>query len=324
MRVFVTGASGFIGSALVRELITAGHEVIGLVRTAEAATALASIGAQPLRGTLTDLGGLTKAASDADGVVHLAYMHGLGQIPLPQRLSILFGGSPAGIVSRFVRTTALADQRAIDALGEGMRDSGRPLVTTFGTLGLATPGLARHAPATEADLPDPRSPGFGRALAERHVDTWAERGVRAMIVRLAPTVHGPDDAGFVSQLAKIARARKVAGYPGDGQMRWPAVHRADAARLFRLALERGQAGARYHGVAETGITQREIAEAIANRLAMSCHSIPTQQATRHFGWLAPFVSVDNATSAERTQAMLGWKPQGPGLLRNLKESAVLG
>lgn len=324
MRVFVTGASGFIGTALVRELVDAGHAVSALARTERSAAALRRLGVEPIPSSLTNPHVLREAAARSDGVIHLAYMHKLGQIPLPRRLSIFFGGAPSGIVSRFVQTTTVADQRAIDALGEGLRGSGRPLVTTFGTLGLGAPGHVGPAPATEADNPNPNSPGFVRATVEKNVEMWAERGVRASIIRLAPAVHGPGDAGFVSELARIARARKLSGYLEDGCMRWPAVHRADAARLFRLALEKGEPGARYHGVAEAAIAQRDIAEAIAQRLELSCQSIPTERAASHFKWLTPFLCVDNATSAEHTRAELDWQPRGPGLLKNLTEGPVLG
>jgi nucleoside-diphosphate-sugar epimerase len=318
MRVFVTGASGFIGSAVVKELIASGHVVMALARSDKSAAALEKMGAAPRRGSLTELETLRTAAADADGVIHLAYMHSLAQIPVRQRLGIFLGGAPGGIVSRFVRATALADRRAIDALGAGLRGSGRPLVTTFGTLGLAATGRVVCAPATEADMPDPQSPGFGRAQVEQAVEVWAKRGVRASIVRLAPSVHGEDDAGFVSQLIRIARAKKHSAFVGDGRHRWPAVHRADAARLFRLALEKGAAGARYHGVAEPGIAQRDIAEAIGRRLHLPCRAITSDDAARHFGWLAPFVGVDNPTSAEYTRTALDWHPREADLLRDLE------
>lgn len=317
MRVFVTGATGYIGSALVKELIRAGHVVVGLARSDRAEAALRRVGAIVHLGSLTDLDSLRKGASTADGVIHLAYMHGLGQIPLRERLGIFLGGGPAGIVSRFVGVTTRADKRAIDAIGETLSGSGRPMVTTFGTMGLAVPGHIRAAPATERDHPDPRSPGFGRARVERAVQAWAERGVRASVIRLPPTVYGPGNAGFVSELIKIAGKKAVSAFPGDGENRWPAVHRNDAARLFRLALEDGSPGACYHGVAEEGIPVRSIAGAISQMLDVPHRSIPSERVAGHFGWLAPFVSIDNASSAQQTTAALNWHPSNAGLLEEI-------
>lgn len=260
MRVFVTGATGFVGAAVVRELIAAGHAVVGLARSEIGAKALLAAGAQPHRGDLDDPESLRRGAAISDGVIHLAFMHGLSKASITGRLQVLFGGLPSGIVSRFMTVTTEADRRAIDTLGAALKGSGRPLVTTFGTMGLA-PGLPVATPATEHDMPDPRSPGAGRAASEEVVERWASLGVRASMVRLAPSVHGDGDTGLIPQLIGVARKKRASAYIGNGLNRWPAVHRRDAARLFRLALERGFAGARYHGVAEEGVTFREIAEA---------------------------------------------------------------
>lgn len=322
MRVFVTGASGFIGTTLVKELVKEGHHVIGLARSPQSAERLRRVGAEPHAGTLTDLTSLRSGAEKTDGVVHLAYMHALSQIPLRQRLGLFVGGRPSGIVSRFVRITTQADRAAIDALGETLRDSARPLVTAFGTLGLAAPGKHWRAPANERDAPDPRSPGFGRAQVEQTVATWAERGVRTSIIRLPPTVHGYGRAGFVSELIRIARKRNLSAYPVDGANRWPAVHVEDAARLFRLALESGQAGTTYHGVAEEGIALKGIAETIAHALHLPCQSLPTESRGGHFGWLGAFVGLDNPAEAALTRAALDWGPTQVGLLADLEQGTL--
>ena len=324
MRVFVTGASGFIGTILIKELVKEGHHVMGLARSPQAAERLRRVGAEPHAGALTDLTSLRSGAEKSDGVVHLAYMHALSQIPLRQRLGLLLGGPPSGIVSRFVRITTQADRAAIDALGATLRNSGRPLVTAFGTLGLAAPGKHWQVPANEKEPPDPRSPGFGRAQVEQAVGAWAEHGVRASIIRLPPTVHGYGRAGFVSELIRIARKRRLSAYPIDGAHRWPAVHVEDAARLFRLALESGQAGMTYHGVAEEGIALKDIAETIARALHLPCQSLPVERCGSHFGWLGAFVGLDNPTEAALTRAALDWVPAQTGLLTDLEEGPFFG
>lgn len=321
MRVLVTGAQGFIGTAVVRELQQAGHVVVGLARSGAAEQTLRCMGVEPVRGDLENTDGLRQAASASDGVVHLAFMHGLSKMSLARRMHVFLGGRPAGLVTRFLSITTEADRRAIDALAEGLKGSGRPLVTTFGTLGLACDGAYRSMPFAEGDHPDPQSPGFGRARAESVVEAWAERGVRASIIRLPPSVHGDGDAGFVPQLIRTARKKKCAAYIGDGSNRWPAVHRLDAARLFRLALERGEAGARYHGVAEQGIALRDIAAVIGRRLGLPvvCHK--AAQAAAAFGWLAPMVSLDNPASSVLTRARLGWEPRETGLLADIDRAS---
>jgi nucleoside-diphosphate-sugar epimerase len=276
---------------------------------------------QVFRGDLENADSLREAASASDGVIHLAFMHGLSKASLARRLHVFFGGRPGGIVTRFLAVTTEADRRAIEALAEGLEGSGRPLVTTFGTLGLASGGPRRSVPFAESDGPDPRSPGFGRATTESTVEAWAARGVRASIVRLPPSVHGDGDAGFVPQLVRAARQKKCAAYVGDGRNRWPAVHRLDAARLFRLALEHGEAGARYHGVAEEGIAFRDIAGVIGRRLGLPMASCEAAQASAHFGWLAPLVSLDNPASSALTRERLGWQPREAGLLADIDRAS---
>ena len=207
MRVFVTGATGFIGSAVAEELMAAGHSVTALARSEEAGKTLSAKGVQPILGNLDDMESLRTAAAAADGVIHLAFMHGLAQIPLAQRLRIFFGGLPTGIVSRFLAVSAEADRRAIDTIGAALKGSGRPLVTTFGTMGLSHVGFRAGKPATEEDEPDPLSPGIARAKTEEKVEALASLGVRATMVRLAPSVHGEGDTGLVPQLIGIARKK---------------------------------------------------------------------------------------------------------------------
>jgi nucleoside-diphosphate-sugar epimerase len=317
MRVFVTGATGFIGSAVVEELIDAGHSVTALARSEEAGKKLSAKGVQPHLGNLDDMGSLRSAAAAADGVIHLAYMHELSQIPFGQRLGIILGGLPSSIVARFLKVSADADRRAIDTIGAALQGSGRPLVTTFGTLGLSHEGFRAAKPATEEDEPDPLSPGIDRAKTEETVEGWASLGVRATMVRLAPSVHGEGDTGLVPQLIGIARKRGHSGYIGDGENRWPAVHRRDAARLFRLALEKGVAGARYHGVAEEGIPFRSIAEAIGRKLNLPTGSISAKEAAKQFSYFGGFAATDNPCSSNRTREQLDWEPSRAGLLADL-------
>jgi nucleoside-diphosphate-sugar epimerase len=295
MRVLVTGATGWIGSAVVPELVGAGHDVVGLARSDASADALAAASAEALRGSLDDLDELRAAAAASDGVIHLAFKH-----------DEAFSGRYAA--------AAAADRRAITALGAGLEGSGRPLVIAS--------GLAAHAPGalvTEEDVPDPAAPASERARSEQALLALASAGVRSASVRLAPTVHGAGDHGFVATLVAIAREKGVSGYIGDGANRWPAVHRADAARLFRLALEGAPAGAVLHGVAEEGVPVRAIADVIARRLALPATSIAPEDAPAHFGWLADFLALDVRASSALTRKRLGWEPTHPGLLADLEQ-----
>jgi nucleoside-diphosphate-sugar epimerase len=318
MRVFVTGATGFVGAAVVQELIGAGHHVTALARSETAAAKLRAKGITPHLGNIDDLSSLRTAAAAADGVIHLAFMHALSQIPLAKRLRVLLSGLPTGIVSRFLATSAAADRQAIDALGAALKGSGRPLVTTFGAMGLADRTMRASRPATEHDAPAEGSPGIARAITEDVVESWASLGVRATMIRLAPSVHGDGDTGFVPQLIATARKTGKSAYVGDGSNRWTAVHRTDAARLFRLALESGIAGARYHGVAEESIPFRTIADVIGRRLDLPVVGIAPKDAPKQFSFLAPFIQADNPASSDLTRTKLGWQPQQTGLIADLE------
>ena len=293
MQVFVTGASGWIGSATVQELLGAGHDVVGLARSADSATALAAAGAEPLLGSLDDLDTLRAAATRSDGVIHLAFKH-----------DIAFTGDFQGAVD--------ADRRAIEVFGDALEGSGRPLLIASGTLGLA-PGRV----GTERDLPDP---AVHPRIANAHAAlSLADRGVRSSVVRFAPTVHGEGDHGFVATLVNIAREKQIAGFLGDGSNRWPAVHRLDAANLVRLAFEKAPAGSVLHATDEDGIATRAIAEAIGRQLDVPVASIPDDEAADHFGFLAGFYGMDAPASSLLTRELLGWAPTQPGLLADLDE-----
>lgn len=290
MRLFVTGASGFIGSALVPELIGAGHEVTGLARSDASAAAIEAAGAQVHRGALDDLDSLRAGAAASDGVIHLAAIHDFSDYVA------------AGQV----------DLRAIEAIGAVLEGSGRPLVIPSGVLGLAAGRLA-----TERDTPEPGSlPAVGRPGAQA-APSLAARGVRSSVVRLAPTVHGEGDHAFVPMLITIAREKGVSGYVGDGSNRWPAVHVLDAAHLFRLAVEEAPAGSILHGVADEGVPTRDIAEAIGRHLNLPVVSIPAEQAAEHFDWLGLIFAADVPTSSALTRELLDWQPTHPGLLDDL-------
>jgi nucleoside-diphosphate-sugar epimerase len=294
MRVFVTGATGFIGSAVVPELNEAGHEVVGLARSDEAAAALAGAGVAPHRGDLDDLESLRSGAADCDGVIHLAFIHDFSQL----------------------ETAGRADLRAIETLGAELEGSDRPLVITSGVAGLATGRVA-----TEMDSPDPSGPASHRVASAEAALALASRGVRSSIVRLAPTVHDEGDHGFVPFVIDIARDKGVSGYIGDGSNRWPAVHRLDAARLFRLALESAPAGSVLHGVAEEGVPTREIAEIIGRHLDVPVVSVPAESADEHFGWLGAFFGADMPVSSALTRGGLGWEPRHSGLITDLDEGS---
>lgn len=293
MRVFVTGASGHIGSALVSELLAAGHEVVGLARSNASAAALATAGAKVHRGELDKPAGLQDAASGADGVVHLAFRH-----------EAVRAGDFAGAVE--------TDLRAVEAFGAALAGSGKPLVIASGTLLLAFAGLGRTG--TEADV----VAGGPRVDTENALIDLAERGVRSSAVRLPPIVHSTLDAhGFVPALVGFARQHGTAAYLGDGANRWPAVHTLDAARLFRFALESAPAGSRLHAVADKGVPFREIADTIGRHLRLPARSVAQEQAEQYLGYLAGFAGLDNPTSSDRTQQLLNWHPTGPSLLADL-------
>ena len=288
MRVFVTGASGWVGSAVVPELIAAGHHVVGLARSDSSADALAAAGAEVLHGSLEDLDSLQRGAAKSDGVIHLAFIHDFNQYEAANQI----------------------DRLAIDALGSALVGSDRPLVIASGA---AT--AAQGRPGTENDPPPP---GFPRSQAADMTVALAERGVRSSVVRLPLTTHGQGDNGFIATVVGIAREKGVSGYIGDGSNHWPAVHRSDAARLFRLALEQAPAGSVWHAVAEEGIPTRAIAEVIGQHLDIPTVSIDPAHATDHFGWMGIFWAVDVQASSELTQQRLGWHPTGPGLIEDLK------
>lgn len=319
MRVFVTGATGFIGSAVIEELLGAGHSVVGLARTEAGAKRLRATGAEAVRGSLRDLESLRRGAASADGVIHLAFMHAPSKASFGDFLRIFLGGSPGGIVRRFFAAATDADRGAIEAIGGALAGSGRLFVTTFGTLSVASSAIA-----AEDAVPDPQSIAFGRASTELAVRAWAEKGVRAMVIRLPPSVHGDGDKGFVPMLAGFARKNKVSPYIGDGANRWPAVHRLDAAKLYRLALENGAAGACYHGVADEGVPFREIAGVFGRRLNVPVVSKPAAESAAHFSFLAPFVAMDNPTSSARTQQTLGWEPKEAGLIADIDRPGYFG
>ncbi|WP_139983041.1 SDR family oxidoreductase [Nocardioides litoris] len=306
MKTYITGASGFIGSALVRELLEAGHSVTGLARSDAAAAALERAGATVHRGDLADPASVVDGIGDADAVAHLAFNH-------DDMSSIHDNGR--------------ADLAVVQALGDALAGSGRGLVTTSGTaVGAGAPG-----PLTEDHAVDTSTfAGAARGPSEELTLALADRGVRSALVRLSPSVHGRGDGhGFVPTLVRVARERGVSAHVGDGRNVWPAVHRLDAARLYRLALESAPAGTRWHGVAEGGVATGDIAAAIGEALGLPTTSIDPADAMDHFGWLGGFAVVDNPASSERTRELLGWSPSGPTLLEDIAagvytEAAVAG
>jgi nucleoside-diphosphate-sugar epimerase len=301
MRVFVTGASGHMGSAVVPVLLRAGHQVAGLARSDSSAGALAAAGAQVVRGDLDDLDGLRAAAAAADGVIHLAFKHDL-----------MGAGDYAG--------AAAADLAAIKALAAALDGTGKPLVTTSGTLMLTFAGITGR-PGTEADF----ASSGPRVEAENLVTGLAGRGVRSSVVRLPPIVHSSlDHHGFAHILIGIARQAGVSAYVGDGANRWPSVHTLDAARVYRLALEDAPAGSRLHAVADEGIPFRDIAAAIGRGAGVPVASIPAADAAERFAFLGPAVGVDNPVTSEVTRKVLGWEPAQPGLIEDLEHGHYLG
>ena len=312
MRVFVTGATGFIGSAVVKELLNAGHEVTGLVRSEKAAEALSSMGVRAHIGSIEDVEGLRKGAADAEGAIHTAFFHQITHMGIPTRLRVMLGGSPGGIVSRFTQAAVAADKRAIETLGNALTGADRAMVVAFPTMALRAGSMA-----TEEDAPDPSSAGGGRAPSEAAALALASIGVKSTVVRLPPMVHDRQKQGLATRLIEIARKKGVSAYVETGTNRWGAVHRLDAARLFRLALENGTAGARYHAVAEEGISLCKIAEVIGRRLDVPAVSKSSKDAARLFSWLATFVETDNPVSSQLTQERLRWRPTQPGIISDL-------
>lgn len=298
MRVFVTGATGFIGSAVVRELIGAGHRVVGLARSDAAAAKLAEAGAEVHRGSLDEPEGLAAAAREADGVAHLAFRHD----------DFTDLGSAGAL-----------DLRAVEAIGAALEGSGKPFVVTSGTLA-NVPGQT----LTEEDVADLDGMGAHRAPTEAATIALADRGVRSSIVRLPPSVHGPGDRAFVPTLIAGARERGVAAYVEDGSNRWPSVHRLDAARLFRLALESAAPGTRLHGVDDEGVPLRDIAAVIGRHLDVPVVGISREEAAAHFGWIGFMASLDLPASSALTREWLGWKPEEAALLPDLEDGHYFG
>jgi nucleoside-diphosphate-sugar epimerase len=289
MKVFVTGANGWIGSAVVSELIEVGHDVVGLVRSDEAAAAVAAAGAEPRLGSIEDLDGLRSAAAAADGVIHTAYHHDFSEM----------------------EKAAQMDRQAIEALASALEGSDRPLIITTG-VALAAPGEV----ATENDASSLET--HPRVATERMALDLASQGLRLSVVRPAPTVHGPGDHGFLAMLVAIAREEGVSGYIEDGSNHWPAVHRLDAAHLYVLALEKASAGTVLHAVAEEGVPTREIAEAIGRSLGLPVASIPREDVADHFGFLGGFFGLDIRASSALTREWMGWEPVQPGLIADLE------
>lgn len=289
MRVFLTGSTGFIGSALVPELIAAGHRVLGLTRSEDGARALAAAGAQAHRGDLEDLDSLRRGAAECDGVIHAAFDHDFTNFA----------------------ANCEKDGRAIAALGSALEGSDRPILITSGTaMGSGAPG----EPATEGRFdPDYPNPRVASELAGREL---SDRGVNVSVVRLSQ-IHDTDKQGLVTEVIALAREKGVSAYPGDGENRWSAAHLSDTARLYRLALERREAGARYHATAEGAIPFRAIAEAVGRRIGVPVRSVGPAEAGDHFGWLATFVDKDMSASSALTRDRLDWRPTGPGLLVDL-------
>ncbi|MGW6740513.1 SDR family oxidoreductase [Streptomyces sp. NPDC055025] len=306
MRVFITGASGWIGSAVVPELIGAGHQVVGLARSDASAAALTEAGAEVRRGTLDDLDTLRGAAAESDGVIHLAFKH-----------DIAFSGG--------FEEAADADRRVIDTFGEALAGTDRPFLIASGMLGLAPGRLATEQDGQDgqdgqasgpADAHLTGGPAKRQANARATV-ALADRGVRSSVVRLPPTVYGDGDQGFIAAVVAIAREKGVSGYLGDGANRWAAVHRSDAAHLFRLALESAPAGSTLHAVADEGVPIRTVAEVIGRHLGVPVASVSPDDAAGHFTWLAAFLGLDSPSSSARTRELLGWRPARPGLVEDL-------
>jgi nucleoside-diphosphate-sugar epimerase len=300
MRIFVTGASGWIGSAVVPELLGAGHEVVGLARSQASAQRLEAAGAMVQLGDIDDLDGLAETAADSDGVIHLAFQHELA-----------FSGNFAA--------AATGDRRAVEAMGAALADSDRPLVLASGMLGMKAGRVATEDDGLVPSAEVRANPAGRRAATALLTLSLAGTGVRSSVLRFPPTVHGDGDHGFVATLVGIARQRGVAGYVGDGANRWPAVHRSDAARLTRLAVEAAPAGSVLHAVADEGVPFREIAEAMGRHLGLPTASVAPADAAEHFAHLGHFVALDSPATAAVTRELLAWAPTGPSLLEDLDQ-----
>ncbi|MFS8204085.1 SDR family oxidoreductase [Streptomyces sp. CWNU-52B] len=302
MRVFITGASGWIGSAVVPELIGAGHQVVGLARSDASVAALTGAGAEVRRGTIDDLDTLRDAAAESDGVIHLAFKH-----------DIAFSGG--------FESAADADRLAIDTFGDALAGSDRPFLIASGLLGLTPGRVATEQDGGPSDPPGDHVPaGPAKRQANAHATlALADRGVRSSVVRLPPTVHGDGDKGFLASVVAVAREKGVSGYLGDGASRWPAVHRSDAAHLFRLALESAPAGSTLHAAADEGVPIRTVAEVIGRHLGLPVVSVSPDKATEHFAWLGGFLGLDSPASSARTRELLRWQPTGPGLIEDLEK-----
>jgi nucleoside-diphosphate-sugar epimerase len=304
MRVFVTGASGHIASAVIPELLDHGHQVVGLARSDASAEAIAARGAEVRRGDLDDLDGLKAAAAEADGVIHLAFKH-----------DWMLTGDFMGAVS--------ADLAATQAMGETLTGTDKPFVTTGGTLMLAMAGIT--GPGGRVGTEDDQSEGGPRVDAANYTISLGQQGVRSSVVRLAPMVHSElDHQGFTHALIGFARENGVAAYTGDGSNRWPAANTHDIGVLYRLALEKAPAGSTFHGVGDTGISRKVIAETIAGKLGVETRSITEAQAPQYLGFLAPFAGFDNPTSNDKTREVLGWEPTHPGWVEDVENGHYFG
>ncbi|GAD98249.1 hypothetical protein PVAR5_6940 [Paecilomyces variotii No. 5] len=295
MRVFITGAAGFIGRAVVNELLEAGHTIVGLARSEASAKWLQNKGIEVIRGTIEDTELLKRAASESDGVIHLAF-------------DLNF--------SKFVENARVSNE-AIRTFGATFAGSNRPLVLASGTIMIQSDPIA-----TEDSECDMNNPINVRGIAEEEISRLASQGVRGSVVRLPPTVHSDDDHGFIYMIGQVARTKGVSVYVGDGHNRWPAGHRSDAARLFRLALEKGTPGARYHAVGEEGVAMKDIADALGQALGVPTVSKTPEEASEHLGgFMAHVIGIDNPSSSKKTQEQLGWTPTGRTLLEDIKAGA---